>query len=230
MDAGHVMITNVISVGPDASVQEVADVLIRNRISAVPVVDKEGNLLGIVSEGDLIRRPESGTERRPSVWLEMFSSREVRANEFVKSHSRQVTDVMTRDVITASPATPVGEVAALLEKNRIKRVPVVKAGKVVGIVSRANLLQALASLKKELAPKLAPADKAIREKIIAQLNGKSWARPSLMNVMVQDGTVELWGMVDSQAEKKAVHVLAEVTPGVRAVNDNLTVMPILSAS
>lgn len=227
MKARDVMVSNVVTVGPDASVQEVAEALLRNRISAMPVVGANGKLLGIVSEGDLMRRPETGTEKRRPVWLEFLISRQALADEFVKTHSRKVTDIMTPGVITASPDTPVGEIATLLEKNNIKRVPIVTGGKVVGIVSRGNLLQALASLKKEKMPKTAPADFAIRENVLAQLKTKSWARPLLVNVTVQDGTVELWGMVDSQSEKEAIRVLAEITGGVRAVNDNLSVHPIV---
>jgi len=228
MKASDVMVTNVITVGPDARVQDVVDILLRNRISGVPVVDKDGKLVGVVSEGDLLRRAEAGTEKRRSRWLELLSSKEALADEFVKTHSQRVTDVMTRDVITASPDIPVGEIATLLERNRIKRVPIVKDGKVVGIVSRANLLHALASLKREKAPTTAPSDSALRERLIAQLNSKTWSRPSLINVTVQDGVVDLWGVVDTQSEKDAIRVLAEVTPGVRAVEDHLMIYPMIS--
>jgi CBS-domain-containing membrane protein len=228
MNAQDVMVSDVITVGPDARIEDVADLLLRNRISAVPVLDKDGNLLGIVSEGDLLRRPEAGTERPHSVWLEFLTARETLAEEFIRSHSRKASDVMTRDVITVTPATPVGEIAALLERNRIKRVPVMKGGKLVGIVSRANLIQALASLKTAKLSKEAEADGAIRDKLVAELNVQAWTRPSLLNVTVQNGTVELWGIVDSEAERKAVHTLAEVTPGVRAVDDNLTVWRYMS--
>jgi CBS domain-containing protein len=227
MKASDVMSCNVITVDADACVQDVADTLLESRISAVPVVDKDGALLGIVSEGDLMRRPEGGTEKQPSPWLEVLSSKQALADEFVRTHSRRVVDVMTREVITATPDTPVGEIARLLEKNKIKRVPIMDGKKVVGIVSRANLLQALASLKNGKALKIAPADATIRQQLIAQLNNQPWTRPSMLNVTVQDGTVELWGIVDSQAERKAVRVLAEVMPGVRAVNDNLIVYPMI---
>ena len=147
MKAADVMVSNVISVGSQASVQEVADVLLRNRISGVPVIGPQGELMGIVSEGDLMRRPEAGTERRYSWWLATLASSEGLASDYIKSHSRKVVDVMTRRVVTATPDTPVGDIATLLEKHSIKRVPIVVDGKVVGIVSRANLLQALASFK-----------------------------------------------------------------------------------
>jgi CBS domain-containing protein len=224
MKAADVMVSNVITVDPDASVQEVAQLLLRHRISAVPVVGSKGEILGIVSEGDLINRPESETERRNPWWLDALASNEGLAAEYVKYHSQNVTDVMTHDVITATPDTPVAEVAALLEKNRIKRVPIVENGRLVGIVSRANLLQGLASLK-DNAPQARPDDSAIRTNVMEKLRRERWAKPALITVTVQDGTVDLWGIVESQTERKAVHVLAEVTPGVRAVNDNLMIRP-----
>jgi CBS domain-containing protein len=225
MKAADVMVTNVITVGPDACVQDVARTLLGARISGVPVVGPKGELLGIVSEGDLMRRVEAGTGRRRPWWLAIFTDREVLATEFIREHSRKVTDVMTRDVVTASPDAPLSTIANLLEKNAIKRVPIVQDGKVVGIVSRANLLQALASLSKQADATTATDDSKIRENVLTQLDAEPWTRPSLINVIVQDGTVELWGIVDSASEKKAVRVAAEVTPGVRAVNDNLIIRP-----
>jgi CBS-domain-containing membrane protein len=158
-------------------------------------------------------------------WLALFTGKEALAAEFIREHSRKVTDVMTRDVVTAAPDTPLSKIANLLEKNAIKRVPIVEGGKVVGIVSRANLLQALASLTKQVGVATQVNDSQIREKVLTQLNAEPWTRPSLINVIVQDGTVELWGIVDSASEKKAVRIAAEVAPGVRAVNDNLIIRP-----
>ena len=228
MKAADVMVANVITVGPDACVQDVARTLLGARISGVPVVGPKGELLGIVSEGDLMRRVEAGTGRRRPWWLAMFTGKEVLAAEFIKEHSRKVTDVMTRDVVTATPDTPLWTIANLLEKNAVKRVPIVQDGKVVGIVSRANLLQALASLTKQTNVATPPDDSKIREKVLTQLDAEPWTRPSVINVIVQDGTVELWGIVDSVSQKKAVRVAAEVTPGVRAVNDNLIIRPVES--
>ena len=225
MRAADVMAKNVITVGPDACVQDVAHILLSARISGVPVVGQNGELLGIVSEGDLMRRVEAGTGRRRPWWLTIFFGREALAADFIKEHSRRVADVMTRDVITAAPDTPLWTIANLLEKNAIKRVPIVQDGKVVGIVSRANLLQALASVGKKLETTTPADDSTIRQKVLTQLDAEPWTRPSLINVIVQDGTVELWGVVDSAAEKKAVRVAVEVTPGVRAVNDNLIIRP-----
>jgi len=229
MKAADVMVSNVITVGPDACLRDVAQILLTNRISAVPVVGADGKILGIVSEGDLMRRVEAGTGRHRPWWLAMLTGREVLAAEYVKEHSRKVTDVMTRKVVTAAPETPLHDIATLLEKNGIKRVPIVENDKVVGIVSRANLLQALASVRSQIKGG-APSDTQIRESVVARLNVESWSRPALINVIVQDGMVELWGVVDSQTEKKAVRVAAEVTPGVRAVNDNLIIRPAESGS
>ncbi len=225
MNAADVMVSNVITVGPDARVSEVADTLLKNRISAVPVVDASGKIVGIVSEGDLLHRAESDTEIHRSWWLNVLTSNESMAAEFVRSHSQKVADVMTRRVVTAAPETPLHEIANILEKNRIKRVPIVKDGKLVGIVSRANLLQALGSLKQRVETGKTADDAAIRSRILAELNKQSWARPSLINVIVQDGAVELWGLVDSKSEKDAIRVMAETAPGVRTVNDNIIIQP-----
>lgn len=224
MNAADVMVTNVITVGLDACLQDVAHLLLTNRISAVPVVDSDGKVVGIVSEGDLMRRAEAGTGRRRSWWLSLLTGKEGLAAQYVKEHSRKVADVMTRDVITATPDTPLQDIANILEKNSIKRVPIIKDGKMVGLVSRANLLQALASLRKQIEGGT-PNDTKIRETVVQRLNAEPWLRSSLINVIVQDGTVELWGIVDSPTEKKAVRVAAEETAGVRAVNDNLIIRP-----
>ena len=229
MKASDVMVSNVITIGPDASVQDVASLLLSNRISAVPVVGADGGILGIVSEGDLINRADAATAHRKSWWLNALVSNDALATEYTKTHSRRVSDVMTREVITTRPETLVSEIAALLEKNGIKRVPIVDSGRLVGIVSRANLLQGLASLK-EKAPQSHSDDSAIRDDIMSKLNGERWARPALLTVTVQDGAVDLWGIVESEVEKKAVGVLVEVTPGVRAVNDNLIVGAVLGYS
>lgn len=225
MRAADVMVANVISVRPDASVQEAARVLLANRISAVLVVDEKRELLGLLSEGDLLRRVEMGTERLSS-WRPAdltAAARQILAEEFVKSHSLKVADVMTRSVITADPDTPLAEIARLLEKNHIKRVPIVEDDKVVGIVSRANILQALLSLYDDVSIAATSDDAAVRARIVAQLNVQPWIRTGSVNVVVHDGIVDLQGIVESPAEKNAVRVAAEITPGVRSVNDRLTV-------
>jgi CBS-domain-containing membrane protein len=222
MKAADVMVSNVITVGVNASIGEVAAILVNNHISGAPVVGDKGELVGIVSEGDLIRRPEIGTTKRRTWWLELLSNERASASEYIKSHSRKIADVMTRDVITASPDTPLGEIATLLERNRIKRVPIVEGGKIVGIVSRANIVQALASATKKLSSLTIPDDSELRKKVLSRLAAEPW-RPTMLTVTVQDGTVDLWRLVQSDEQKKAARLAAELTPGVRAVVDNIIV-------
>jgi CBS-domain-containing membrane protein len=230
MKASDIMVTNVVTVTPDRSVQEVAEILLANRISGVPVVDAAGRLVGIVSEGDLMRHADAGTAHHRSWWLRMLMGREGLAAEYVKEHARKVADVMTRDVITATPDTPVGDIADLLERNGIKRVPIVRDGKVVGIISRANLLQALASMRKRMAAEVPTDDAALRESVLNQLKSEPWMRTSLINVTAHDGKVDLWGIVDSATEKKAIRVAVEATPGVREVNDAMIVRPLVGTA
>ena len=228
MKASDVIVANIISVSPAAPVREVARVLLSNQISAVPVLDELGRLIGIVSEGDLKRRAELHTEHRRSWWLSLFSNKdkEALAVEFMKAHSQSVTDVMTRDVITAAPDTPLREIAGLLEKNHIKRVPIIdEEGKVLGIVSRANLIQALATLVEDT-DQAGTDDTSIRQKVMAQFRSEEWSKYSTLNATVQAGTVELWGFVGSEAEKEAARVTAELVPGVRAIENNVIVRPI----
>lgn len=222
MKARDVMATHVITVGPDQDVGTVARILLKNGISAVPVVDLDGgNLLGIVSEGDLIRRAESNTERSRSWFLNLFTSPQQLAEEFVRAHARKVKDIMTRNVVTAGPDASLREIANLLEKHGIKRVPIVSKGQLVGIVSRANLVQALASRSSTIVG-VEPTDEKLREAVVASLQNQP-GRAALVNVMAESGVVSLWGFVASEEERKAIRVAAEVTPGVRAVNDNLHV-------
>jgi CBS domain-containing protein len=218
------MVSPVVTVKPSSSVREVAKIFLERRISAVPVVDDQDRLMGIVSEGDLMHRSEAGTERRHSWWLRAFMSNEALAAEYSKAHARKVADVMTRQVITAAPDTPLHEIAALLERNAIKRVPIVKDGQVVGIVSRANLIQAVAGARTDLDVQVP--DAAIRDKLLAQLKQEGWARTWLLNVTVNGGVVGLWGLAQSDAERKAIRVAAESIPGVRAVDDHLYVRSI----
>lgn len=231
MKASDIMIADVATVGPDNSIQDVAEILLAKRISGLPVINARGKLVGIVSEGDLLRRAESGTEHTRSWWLKLLMGRETLAAEFVKEHARRVRDVMTRDVITVSPDTSVTEIAGLLERNRIKRVPVVQDGKLVGIVSRANLVQALAGLRKEIAvEKPMTKNSELRDTVLSRLRAEPWAKTGLINVTVNSGTVDLWGIVNSEAEKQALRVAIEVTPGVRDVTNNVIVRPIAAVT
>jgi CBS-domain-containing membrane protein len=222
MKATDVMATNVITVRPDTPVATIAEVLLANRISAVPVVNDKNVLVGIVSEGDLIHRVEAGTERHRSWWLELLTGKETLAHEFVMSHARKAADVMTRPVISVQPDTPLGDIASLLEKHRIKRVPVASNGKIVGIVSRANLIQALVNLNRAKT-EASVDDLTLHSNILEQLRSKPWVDPSTISILVNNGSVELWGIVDSETEKNAIRVAVEVTPGVRQVANKLVV-------
>ena len=222
MKATDVMATNVITVRPDTPVATIAEVLLANRISAVPVVNDKDVLVGIVSEGDLIHRVEAGTERHRSWWLELLTGKETLAHEFVMSHARKAADVMTRPVISVQPDTPLGDIASLLEKHRIKRVPVASNGKIVGIVSRANLIQALVNLNRAKT-EASVDDLTLHSNILEQLRSKPWVDPSTISILVNNGSVELWGIVDSETEKNAIRVAVEVTPGVRQVANKLVV-------
>ena len=227
MKAADVMVTNVITVRLDTSVATIAEVLLANRISAVPVVNDKDVLVEIVSEGDLIHRVEAGTERHRSWWLELLAGKEMLAQEFVKSHARKAADVMTRPVVSVQLDTPLGDIASLLEKHRIKRVPVVINGKIAGIVSRANLIQALVSDAKSSNASID--DVTLHGNILEQLRSKPWVDPSTINVVVNNGYVELWGIVNSETEKNAIRVAVEVTPGVRQVANKLVVEHLMNA-
>jgi CBS domain-containing protein len=224
MKAVGVMVSDVITVGPGATLPDVADLLVTHRISALPVLGPGGELVGIVSDGDLIRRSATEPERRPSCWLALVFGAEPPA-ERLKLRTLTVADVMTRDVIVASPDTPLRDIAALLETNVIKRVPIVKGGKLVGIITRANLVQALATARKEVKAAIKTSDLMVREDVTSRLEARPGASRSRINAVVHDGIVELWGVVRSGTEKDVIRTLAERTPGVRAVNDHLVVKP-----
>lgn len=228
MLARDIMTRDVCVVSPDASVPHIAKLLVQRQISAVPVVEADGRIVGIVSEGDLIRRPEIGTERRRAWWLEMMSSREELAAEFVKANGLSARDVMTAEVITVGEDATVGEIASVLEKRRIKRVPVARAGRVVGVVSRSNLLQGLAALAGRVPIRVGGGDRELREAIHERLENQPWSRPISINVVVTDSVAHLWGVVDSEDERIAVRVLAERTPGVSRVEDHLTVLKVIA--
>jgi CBS domain-containing protein len=224
MRAANLMTTNVVTIDEDATAQEAAAVMLRHRISALPVVDRTGKLVGIVSEGDLMRRAELGTERERSWWLELFTANRDLAADYVKAHGRKVGEVMTRKLITATPDTPINAIALMLEQHGIKRVPILDHGKLVGIVARANLLQALAGLKLETPEARAGKDAEIREEVLARLLGTPW-RPWLLNVTVHDGVADLWGIANSTEEKLAAGVAVENAPGVTAVHNHIIVRP-----
>jgi CBS domain-containing protein len=222
----------VISVDPDTTVQDLAKLLSERGISGAPVVDAGGRMVGIVSEGDLLHRTELGTERRgeprSSWWLEQFASG--LARDYVKSHGRTVKDIMTRDVVAVAEDTELADVARVLETNRIKRVPVMRGDKIVGIVSRANLVRALGAISAPASGAIED-DRAIRQRLLAELRQQQWAvRVWAQDVIVRSGVVHLWFGSDEPEEKRqAIRIAAENIPGVQRTEVHVVPVPLMPA-
>lgn len=225
MNARDVMTEHVASVGPDDTVRDLAELLLRRGVSAAPVLDGD-KLVGIVSEGDLIRRAEIGTaERRRSWWLRLFTGAATLARDYTRSHAERVRDVMTTDVVAVAEETTLAEIAALLEKHRIKRVPVVRGGRVVGVVSRADLIRSLAAAKAAQPPAAPPDDDAIRARLRDTLRDQPWSSVDMADVTVANGVVEFRGVYSSEEEREAARVAAETVAGVGNVRDHRVPMP-----
>jgi CBS domain-containing protein len=220
MQAQDIMTKPVIFIGPDDTVARAIRVMLQNHISGLPVVDAAGCLVGMITEGDFLRRVETATERKRPRWLEFLAGGGQLASEYVRTHARRVSDVMTADPVVVAEDAPLEDVVTLMEKRRIKRVPVVKDGKVVGIVSRANLLHALASVAGEAAPAKVE-DQVIRQWLLAELEQQSWAPSATLDVVVRDGVVDLWGTITDERTRQALIVAAENVPGVKRVNDHV---------
>jgi CBS domain-containing protein len=220
MKAQDIMTTKVITVRPDTRVGEVAKLLYERHISAVPVTEK-GKLVGIVSEADLLRRHEIGTDcalRGEPWWLAIFR-RDSSAGAYVRTHAVRVRDIMTREVVTANRETSLAGIADLLEKHRVKRVPVVDAGRVCGILSRSDLIRALSAAAPAAVRGTAPNDEEIREALLAELGRQPWWRADLSSVGVERGVVTYRGLMGSLDERDAARVAAEGIRGVRGVHD-----------
>jgi CBS domain-containing protein len=220
MQAQDVMTQYVISVGPNDTIARAIRAMLQNDISGLPVLDEAGGLVGMITEGDLLRRAETGTQRRRPRWLEFLVGPGKLADEYVHSHGRKVGEVMTANPVSVTEETPLEDVVSLMEKRRIKRIPVVRAGKVVGIVSRANLLHALARLAAETKPSNAT-DQTIREGLMSELGKRRWAPVGALDVIVRNGVVDLWGAITDERERQAIVVAAENVPGVKGVKDHL---------
>lgn len=220
MLAKDVMTPNVVAVAPETSIHEIAQLLLQRKISGVPVLEEDGSLVGLVSEGDLIRRIDAGEENGRSWWLSLLTSESEKARDYVVTHGRNARDVMTTDVVTVCESAELGAIARLLEERQIKRVPVMRDRRVVGIVSRSNLLQGLAS-----SPAAAAEKGDLRTRVIAALDELDWLHPTQLNVIVADDAVEVWGYVESAEQKSAMRVAVENVEGVDTVRDHVGIMP-----
>jgi CBS-domain-containing membrane protein len=221
MKVRDVMTPNVVSVTADTAVPEIATLMLERRISAVPVIDAKAQVVGVISEGDLIRRPELGTDKPRSRWLRFFMSDDDRAHDFVKTHGLHARDVMSRPVVSVTPEATLTDVVNLMTTRRIKRVMVLEHGKLVGVVTRSDLLRTLHA-REALPTEGVPQDDAsVRARILKTIDEQGWAASAIINVQVTDGTAYLWGVVDSDEQRKAIMIAVEGVPGVRAIEDHL---------
>jgi CBS domain-containing protein len=219
MRAHQIMSKDVITIGPDASIVDAAKLMLDHHISGLPVVDKEQKLIGIMSEGDFLRRSEIGTQRRRPRWLQFFVGPNREAGEFVRQSGRKVEDIMTRDPVTVSEDTSLEELVSTMEKHDVKRLPVIRGERLVGIVTRANLLQAVASLARDV-PDPTADDDHIRERVTQAISNTGW-RPIGLQVTVRNGVVHLHGIIVNANSRQAAIVAAENVAGVKQVHDHL---------
>jgi CBS domain-containing protein len=219
MRAHQIMTHSVATVAPDATILEAANIMLQRHVSGLPVVDAAGKLVGVVSEGDFIRRSEIGTQRKRGRWLKFLLGTSAAATDYVRENGRKVSEVMTSDPITIAEDTALEEIVKTMETNHVKRLPVMKDGKLVGIVSRANLLQAVAGLARDV-PDPTADDDHIRRRIIAAIEKNDWS-PFGLNVIVRDGIVHLSGVITDENSRQASIVAAQNVSGVRKIHDHL---------
>ena len=220
MNAGDVMTQSTVTVDPDASIMHAIHLMLKRRISGLPVVDNAGVLVGILTEGDLLRRAELGTQKRRPRWIEFLIGPGRLASEYVSACGRTVREVMTTLVHTVTEDTPLTDVVKIMESRQIKRLPVVRDGRIVGILSRANLLRALVSIARDAKP-VETSDFRIRQRLLDELGKQSWAPAALVDVIVRNGVVHLWGTLLEERQRQGIRVVAENTPGVKRVEDHL---------
>ncbi|KQW21442.1 hypothetical protein ASC80_10395 [Afipia sp. Root123D2] len=219
MRAHQIMTFDVVTTSPETDIIYAMHTMLRRHISGMPVLDNTGKLIGMVSEGDFLRRGEISTERRRGRWLSFLVGPAGHAADFVKEHGRKVGEVMTRRVITVNEDASLEEIVRLMERNHIKRVPVMRGDRIVGIVTRSNLLLAVASMSGEI-PNPAESDDRIRETIIRTIQNNDWS-PVTLEVIVKDGIVHLSGFVTDESFRQAAIVAAENVEGVKLVHDHL---------
>lgn len=220
MKAEDVMTRDVISIDPDSTVLQAARLMLQHRISGLPVIDAHGQLVGVLSEGDFLRRRETNTEKRRSRWLEFLMGPGRIAAEYTHSHGCKVSEAMTRNPQTVSETASLEDIVELMERHRIKRVPVLCGDEVVGIVTRSNLMRAMVSVARAVPPP-ATDDMAIRQKLMDEIQKADWAPSATIDVVVRDGIVELWGVIIDDRQREALKVAAENIPGVKTVKDHL---------
>ena len=219
MRAHQIMTRSVITIAPDATILDAAKTMLKHHISGLPVVDAAGKLVGIVSEGDFIRRSEIGTQRKRGRWLKFLLGAGATATDYVRENGRKVSEVMTADPVTVAEDAPLEEIVNAMETNGVKRLPVVKDGKLAGIVSRANLLHAVAGLARDI-PDPTADDDHIRRRVIAAIEKQDWS-PFGLNVIVRDGIAHLSGVITDEASRQAAMVAAQNVAGVQKVHDHL---------
>ena len=220
MKAADVMTRDIVAVGPETPLADAIRLMLERRVSGLPVVDGAGQLVGLLTEGDLLHRAETGTDAVRLGWLQALLARGRMAERYVHTHGRRVRDVMTRDVLTVGEASPLDDVVRIMETRHVRRVPVVEGGRLVGIVSRSDLVRALgALLERPAGPD--KDDGAIREAILAEMARHRWAPGQNVSVAVKEGVVELRGMTFDERMRGAMRVIAEAVPGVKAVRDGL---------
>ncbi len=229
MKVSDVMTHTPIAVRADATLEEAARTMIGARVSGLPVVDDEGALIGILSEGDLLRRAELETAGQPVTWLSAFLAPKRAALDYVRTHGLRVREIMTSRVISTSPDTPLAEVVEIMESRHVKRLPVMRNGRLVGIVSRADLLRALARLLPEHNVG-AISDAELGRRVLAEIDRQKWAPRTNVDVTVKNGIVELHGVITDDSERAGLRVLAEAIPGVRGVHDRLMWLEPLSGT
>jgi CBS domain-containing protein len=222
MKAQDIMTRDVVTVRPNASVQDIAKLMVEKHISGIPVVNDDGAVIGMVSQTDLMHRAEVGTEPKRKWWFRAFADANTLARDFVKAHGHAAHDIMARQIVSVRPDAELRDVADIMDKYKVKRVPVVQDGKLVGVVTRGDLVRAL-SLSQIVKSDKKVDNAALHKTLKDRLHKHAWVNESFINLVVEDGVVEMWGYVESADQKRALRVLIEETEGVAKVVDKVSI-------
>lgn len=223
MLARDIMTTNVLTFRADTPVADIAASLAAWRVSGAPVVDADNHVVGMISEGDLLRRTELGTEKQRSSWLTFFTDDTTLAKEFEKAHGRHAANIMSRPAFSVTEEATLDQIADLLEKRRIKRLPVVRDGKLVGIITRGDIVRIMARARAGEGEPPHRSDADLHADIDDRLRAQRWLPAALINVTVHDGHVEIWGRLGTEDQRRALTVLIEEIAGVRGVSNHVIV-------